>query len=341
MGQDKARAIIYCFSGTGNTARAAEIVNKGLAAKDYDSKICWIGHGQVPIQEAFDLTILAYPVYAWTLPDVVKGFTKLLPKGDNRQAAVLATWGGGPGSAISHGVSLMKKAGYDVTHSGGALFPDNWTHVLNPATGQTAINMLNTGEAMMAEYVDNLCQKPSSLYQTSTGAKWLLPISVGFRTIGRRILGLTYYGDSDCTGCGLCERVCPVGNISDSKSKHPHWGMACEDCCKCINLCPTKSVNSSNYRIFSASFIMMLLAAFAIWNYPAITAVTLWLSMPQWLSGLIRLLSTITVIHILWFILVYYVSNPLIMRLEKQFGSKLDSSYSKKYARYKHPNFRG
>ncbi len=341
MEQNKKTAIIYCFSATGNTARASEIVNKGLTAKGYTAQICYMGHGQVPIQQPFDLTILAFPVYAWSYPHIVKEFAKAMPKGNNRQAAILATWGGGPGPALKHGVSLMSQLGYRVTHSGGALYPDNWTHVLNPASGQTAINMLATGETMMVEYVENLCQKETHHYQTASGANWLLPISVAFRSLGRRFLGLTYYADSECTGCGLCERVCPVSNISDSKGKHPHWGLACEDCCKCINLCPVKAINSSNHRILSAFFIMMLLAAFAIWNYPAITAVTLWLSMPQWLSGIIRLLATVTVIHILWFILVYYVSNPLLLRLENKFGPKFDASYSKHYARYKHPDYKG
>lgn len=341
MGQDKANAIIYCFSATGNTARGAEIVNRELASRGYDTRICWIGHGQEPIQQAFDLTILAFPVYAWTMPDIVKRFVKALPKGANRKAAVLATWGGGPGPAIGHGVSLMTKMGYHVTHSGGALYPDNWTHVLNPASGQTALNMLSTGEAMMVQYVTDLIEKPSSLYQTPAGANLMLPVSIGFRTIGRRILGLTYYADSECTGCGLCERICPVANISDAKSKHPRWGLACEDCCKCINLCPVNAVNSSNIRIIAAAIILMILTTLAVWNYPAITAITLWLSMPQWLSGLLRLLSTVTVVHILWFALVYYVSNPLALELEKRFGRKLDASYSKAYSRYKHPDYKG
>jgi len=58
-----------------------------------------------------------------------------------------------------------------------------------------------------------------------------------------------------CTGCGICAKVCPVGNIVLSAEKRPTWNHACEQCMACFHWCPehaiswgTKSVNYRRYH---------------------------------------------------------------------------------------------
>ncbi|MDR1940632.1 MAG: EFR1 family ferrodoxin [Clostridiales bacterium] len=46
-----------------------------------------------------------------------------------------------------------------------------------------------------------------------------------------------------CTGCGICTKVCPVGNIkieNDGKAKRKE--RVCEFCLACIQLCPRKAI---------------------------------------------------------------------------------------------------
>ncbi|OPJ56569.1 electron transport complex subunit RsxB [Clostridium oryzae] len=47
--------------------------------------------------------------------------------------------------------------------------------------------------------------------------------------------------NSDCTGCSICERVCPVANIS-MKDNKPVWHHRCEQCVACLNLCPRQAI---------------------------------------------------------------------------------------------------
>ncbi len=44
-----------------------------------------------------------------------------------------------------------------------------------------------------------------------------------------------------CTGCGLCNRQCPMGNI-EIKDKRAVPGKQCTMCYRCISLCPQKAI---------------------------------------------------------------------------------------------------
>ena len=54
---------------------------------------------------------------------------------------------------------------------------------------------------------------------------------------------INYYTDDTCTGCGLCDRVCPSGKIKMEKGQ-PVWQSdeRCYYCYACFNYCPTQSI---------------------------------------------------------------------------------------------------
>ena len=44
-----------------------------------------------------------------------------------------------------------------------------------------------------------------------------------------------------CIGCGKCERVCVLKNISIREGR-PIWGEECTHCMACICGCPTEAI---------------------------------------------------------------------------------------------------
>lgn len=52
-----------------------------------------------------------------------------------------------------------------------------------------------------------------------------------------------FYADSRCTGCGVCERVCPSRKIR-LNGERPVWqrNVLCYMCFACLNFCPARSV---------------------------------------------------------------------------------------------------
>ncbi|WP_019680799.1 EFR1 family ferrodoxin [Ruminococcus flavefaciens] len=50
-----------------------------------------------------------------------------------------------------------------------------------------------------------------------------------------------FFASDNCIGCGKCEKVCPLNNIS-IKDKKPIWGTSCTHCMACIGNCPTDAI---------------------------------------------------------------------------------------------------
>ena len=54
-----------------------------------------------------------------------------------------------------------------------------------------------------------------------------------------------FYVKDGCTGCGLCERLCPMNNIKLSGGK-PVWNGSCTHCMACICGCPAECIEYKN-----------------------------------------------------------------------------------------------
>jgi MinD superfamily P-loop ATPase len=50
-----------------------------------------------------------------------------------------------------------------------------------------------------------------------------------------------FWTDPRCNGCGVCEQVCPNGNVR-LEGGRPEWLHRCEQCLACIQWCPQEAL---------------------------------------------------------------------------------------------------
>jgi len=72
----------------------------------------------------------------------------------------------------------------------------------------------------------------------------MFPLLTGyFRKIRLPEMGRSFYADEKCSGCGICEKLCPSGRIKMENGR-PRWlnEIKCTYCFACLHLCPGQSV---------------------------------------------------------------------------------------------------
>ena len=113
-------AVIYCFSGTGNTLRVANSFKDAMERKGTAVTVAVVKKGEnVPSESDFDFVGIAYPVHGFNAPlpiwDLAKGF----PVENQKPYFMLKTSGEALrlNDSSGYGVDkILKKKGYRLTN---------------------------------------------------------------------------------------------------------------------------------------------------------------------------------------------------------------------------------
>lgn len=345
-------AIRY-FTGTGNTAHAAKLMTGQLQGKGHTVEVRRVRRGARPPSGSFDLQIFAFPVLSWSAPVMMKRYLRSLPRLQGERgscAAILAVNGGMmvkgsfrkgySGQALEQAEGILRRRGYDVFRTASASFPENWTQFVNPPVTKDAEAAFPLGEAEVHDFVNRLLAGEESLYRCgSLNRLWSGVLAFLFGSIGRRLLAKAYIADEGCTACGLCEATCPAGTIRLGRRSRPSWGADCEDCNRCINICPEQAIQVSLPLLVLHLLFHIGLTAAAIRSLPGfIPALAGLHTLP--LAGLKILFGAAAVFFFLWV-------NLLLIDAPLQLLARLPGlhrffllSHTRGYRRYSAPGFK-
>ena len=235
--------IVYYFTGRGNSLRTAEDLTERLGSTilipiRYDT----LFRADTDTERIGIVT----SVIDVGLPTLVKRFIRRMPRGrEGLYVFSVVTNGGLPGATIRQVETLLKRRNYSLSAGYQIKFGLEWD-----------------GGEEWAREIDSMAR--------TIRAREVRRYPVSFADIALTGVANTLAGflipsedkkfriSSACTGCGMCQKVCPAGNIEIVNGK-PVFQHKCAQCAACFSWCPQEAITGTN------------LAARTRWRNPSIT----------------------------------------------------------------------
>ncbi len=239
--------MIYYFSGTGNSQWVAQELAR--LTDDQSTDIVSImqntKHDTDVRSDDADRIGLVFPIYAWGAPKIIDEFIARLSFSRNAYVYAICTCGDDAGHALKR---LRKRFHWKAAWS--VIMPNNYIPMYDVDPSEQAAAKLHAARKRLSGISQHILAGDSlaDVHEgTFSGVKTAL-INPVFRTFAASTK--PFLADDTCTGCGLCERICPRKAIVLTNSK-PVWTKKhCLQCMACINRCPQRAIQyGENTRV--------------------------------------------------------------------------------------------
>ncbi|MCP4131150.1 MAG: 4Fe-4S ferredoxin [bacterium] len=256
---------LYYYSGTGNTLLVIQEMVKVLEENAITVALHRIEKTN-PASIRTDRTIgLAFPVAFQSTFPFLWDFFRALPNTNGTEVFMIDTMMAFSGAIVGPLKKTLKQKGYTCIGAKEIIMPSNWfPKKINKDKNELKIKK---GLQQTRKYARDLVNKKTAwrripglsdlLYRLCCNDFMMKNVNTAS---GKKITA----NSDKCTGCGLCSRLCPVGNISMSATnKFPEWSNQCEICMRCLCFCPAGAVSVSNkkfepYRAIKAAELIKI-----------------------------------------------------------------------------------
>ena len=233
------RCIIYVFSGTGNTMLVAEEYAASLGPETHIAAID-SSFMDLPSPDGYQLIGIGYPVHAFNAPEIVERFARELKPSVHHDLFIFHTGGEGLHFNDTSSVRIRRILRKDFT-------------ILSERHYVMPYNMIFRHSDAMVKHMVTYMRKlvpfhVSSILAKRTEGMRLMPFSRIVSSVLRiewlyaKLQGPTMRAGNSCTGCGLCARRCPMGNITMVNGR-PVFGRNCSLCVRCSFSCPVDAIS--------------------------------------------------------------------------------------------------
>lgn len=237
-------AIIYVFSGTGNTKKACDIYKSEFEKNGVETTLYTVKKGfeNLPDPNNFDYVGFAYPIHGFNAPYIMLDLAKALPKANGTKQYFVVKTSGEPlkinnVSSIKFN-DIMKRKGYVPFSEYHYVMPYN---MIFRHTDEMAARMKNTLEQLApVEAREVLCGVEHKLSKVPFGrfVAWVVRIEQPAMKVNGRFFKVD---GNKCIKCGACAKNCPVGNIKMDGNGKFSFGGDCVMCTRCSFNCPTNA----------------------------------------------------------------------------------------------------
>jgi ferredoxin/flavodoxin len=238
-------ATIYYFSGTGNSLAAAKTLADSLQPCRLVPVVRALKEPNL-LENSDECVGIVTPVYFFGLPNIVARFLKTASFHGAKYIFLIATAGHPFGVALTEANGYLKAKGQSLSYGAYIFMPDNYLPFYNVSTDK-AKRILAGSEKRLAALAGELAARKTSVVDR-LNAPLVGPLARWWHetNCARFAADDRYFTTTDkCISCGICEKVCPVGNIRLVDGR-PQWLGRCEQCFACLHFCPVAAIEFRN-----------------------------------------------------------------------------------------------
>ncbi|MBQ6480681.1 MAG: EFR1 family ferrodoxin [Anaerolineaceae bacterium] len=238
--------IIYYFTGTGNSLNTARIIADEIGGAELIS--VKKDPAAVSAKNA-DMIGFVCPVYEWDVPSPMKEFVEKLVINPDAYIFMVVTY------ILVYGKSFETIAGLLETKDAHISFAD----AIRCVASQCIVYDPFPPEKIMTPYSnkravsigERIAEKAEKKYpkQSSLIRKLYSRMMTPFMNIQHEY-DKGFYASENCTGCGICMKICPCSNISIVNRK-PQFHHKCIACNACVAYCPRKAIMFSKPEAYA------------------------------------------------------------------------------------------
>jgi NAD-dependent dihydropyrimidine dehydrogenase PreA subunit len=232
--------MILYFSGTGNSKFAAEVI-ASVTGDDLHDMTPDLRERKAPALHSEEPWVVVAPTYAWRLPLLVESWLRAVKLTGSKQVYFVLTCGSGTGDAWRKAKDLAEKCGYAYMGFLSVVMPENYVAMFKVPEADEAEEILYEAVPVLEKAGRAVLErKPFPREVPQAGGGFLTSV-VNPVFYGLFVKDKKFFATDTCTGCGLCEKRCPMGNIRMKDGK-PQWHGECTHCMACICRCPAKAI---------------------------------------------------------------------------------------------------
>lgn len=233
--------MVFYFSGTGNSKFIADRVAGAINEQAINITDC-VQNSQFTFNLADGESLgIVVPVYYYGIPIIASEFLSNLKiqSGHDYYSYAIINCGGSTGDTARY---VSRHIKLDAVY--GIMTPGNYVPMFKMESDNIINEQLNAAEHDADKIAKLIKNRATGSYNKFTGR---LPRLMSFFAYpmyehGRKTK--KFKVNDNCTGCGLCEKVCPRKIIDCAEHQKPVWTQRqCEICLACLHRCPVAAID--------------------------------------------------------------------------------------------------
>ena len=192
-----------------------------------------------------------FPVYSWSLPKIVYDFIEKINLINTKYIFAITTMGGFSKQYVAPVLIMLlkpKNKKLDFTYNIRIFSNNIWgSKRINPVPSkEKADKRIKKGLLKLEKIAEIIRNNQKGKVKESSK----YPMKNSYFSFINEVntMDEKYYSDENCNGCGLCVKMCPVGNIKLVDEK-PEWQHKCQMCTRCLHYCPLEAIQWGEFTL--------------------------------------------------------------------------------------------